>query len=182
MSSQDQELWSKLTIRSFDPVGDLDDFMVWASDERVPKYCFWDAVKSKEEAVEYINQNVINHPYYKVICLNNRAIGVISLQFNGGNDRCRCGVGYALGSRYWGKGIAAWAVKTLVSTTFEERPELERIEAFVDVENIGSMKVLEKVGFTREGVLRKYFIVKRRTRDMVLFSFLRTDIPQRGRG
>ncbi|XP_074319109.1 uncharacterized protein LOC141656076 [Silene latifolia] len=177
MSSQYQELCSKLTIRSFDPVGDLDDFMVWASDERVPIFCSWDAFKSKEEAIEYINQKLITHPYFKVICLNNRAIGAILLNFNQGNDRCRCEVGYVLGSQYWGKGIATWAVKTLVSTTFEERPELERIEAFVDVENVGSMKVLEKVGFAREGVLRKYFIIKGRVRDFVLFSFLRTDLP-----
>ncbi|XP_074319110.1 uncharacterized protein LOC141656077 [Silene latifolia] len=175
MSSKDQEFYSKLSLRPFDPVTDVDDFMVWASDDRVTQFCSWDSYTAKEQAIEYITKNVVNHSYYKVICLNNRAIGAISVILNEGNDKCRGELGYVLGSQFWGKGIATWAVKMVVSTIFEERPELERVEALVDVENVGSQKVLEKVGFVREGVLRKYVVQKGRTRDMVMFSFLRTD-------
>ncbi|GKV31342.1 hypothetical protein SLEP1_g40038 [Rubroshorea leprosula] len=51
---------------------------------------------------------------------------------------------------------------------FEKNPEFggfEELEALVDVENIGSQGVLEKARFTRERVLRKYYMLKGRTRE-----------------
>jgi RimJ/RimL family protein N-acetyltransferase len=41
--------------------------------------------------------------------------------------------------------------------------------------NKASQRVLEKVGFLREGVLRKYTFVKGTVKDLVVFSFLSTD-------
>ncbi|KAL4633587.1 hypothetical protein ACB092_04G132700 [Castanea dentata] len=49
------------------------------------------------------------------------------------------------------------------------------LEAIVDAENVGSQRVLEKVGFQREGVLRMYMILKGKTRDLVMFSLLSSD-------
>ena len=80
-----------------------------------------------------------------------------------------------MASQYWGKGIGTKAVKLVVNTIFKEWPLLERLEALVDVQNVGSQRVLEKAGFSREGVLRKYFILKGKTRDMVMFSVLSSD-------
>ncbi|KAK9671259.1 hypothetical protein RND81_12G017500 [Saponaria officinalis] len=177
MSSKDPQLCSKLSIRPINSAIDAEDFFVWASDDLVTRFCTWDSYKSKEQAIEYINNNAMKHPYFKVICLNNKAIGAISLTLNDGNDKCRGELGYVLAREYWGRGIATWAVEAVVSTVFEERSELERVEALVDVENIGSQKVLEKVGFVKEGVLRKYCILKGKIRDMTMFSFLRKDKP-----
>ncbi|KAL9232671.1 hypothetical protein vseg_007753 [Gypsophila vaccaria] len=173
MSSNDQQLFSKLSIRQINVATDVDDFMVWASDDMVTKFCSFDSYKSKEQAIEYINNIAMKHPYFKVICLSNKAIGTISVTLNVGNDKCRGELGYLLAREYWGRGIATWAVQAVLSTIFEEREGLERVEALVDVENVGSQKVLEKVGFVKEGVLRKFCIQKGKTRDMVMFSFLR---------
>jgi len=52
---------------------------------------------------------------------------------------------------------------------------LERLEALVDVDNVRSQRVLEKVGFQKEGVLRKYVYFKGKSRDMIMFSLLSTD-------
>ncbi|PQM33628.1 putative ribosomal-protein-alanine acetyltransferase [Prunus yedoensis var. nudiflora] len=111
----------------------------------------------------------------RAICLDNRPIGAILVTLNSGGDRCRGELGYVLGSKYWGKGIATQAVKLVADTIFKEWTHLERLEAFVDVDNVGSQRVLEKSGFLREGVLRKFFILKGRTRDMVIFSLLSTE-------
>ncbi|CAN1129167.1 hypothetical protein LINPERPRIM_LOCUS17282 [Linum perenne] len=59
---------------------------------------------------------------------------------------------------------------------FEERPELERLEAMVDVENVGAQRFLEKAGFMKEGVLRKFMVLKGMSRDMVMFSLLSTEV------
>ncbi|XP_057547614.1 uncharacterized protein LOC130826093 [Amaranthus tricolor] len=167
---------STLSIRQLDPDTDVDDLMVWASDDEVTKFCSWDTYTCRDQAIEYINNFVLNHPYYRVVCLNNKAIGAISVTSNKGRDKCRGEMGYVLASQYWGRGIATKAVKMVVSTIFEEQPELERVEALVDVDNKGSQKVLEKVGFLKEGVLKKYCIQKGKICDMVMFSLLSSDV------
>ena len=102
-------------------------------------------------------------------------MGAILFTPGTGNDSCKGELGYVLASEQWGKGVMTKAVKLAVKSVFEEMERLERVEALVDVENKGSLKVLEKVGFLKEGVLRKYFVLKGRTRDMVMFRFLSTD-------
>ncbi|KAL5195096.1 putative ribosomal-protein-alanine acetyltransferase [Glycine soja] len=71
--------------------------------------------------------------------------------------------------------IATHAVKQVVKAAFSEFPHLERLQALVDVENVASQRVLEKAGFQREGVLRKYVVIKGKSRDMITFSVLPND-------
>jgi RimJ/RimL family protein N-acetyltransferase len=169
--------FTEITLRPLD-LSDIDHFMVWASDDKVTRFCSWDSYTRKEEGIDFIKSKVSPHPWFRAICLDNRPIGAISVAENSGiNDKCRGELGYVLGAKYWGKGIATRAVKLVANTIFSEWPHLERLEALVDVENVGSQRVLEKAGFQREGVLRKYITLKGKTRDMVMFSLLSTD-PQ----
>ncbi|CAN1129182.1 Uncharacterized N-acetyltransferase p20 [Linum perenne] len=135
--------------------------MVWTTDDKVARFCTWEPYTSKEDGLNYIKNTVIPHPWFKAICIN---------------DACRGELGYVLASGYWGKGIATTAVKMVTEVIFEERPEMERLEALVDVENVGSQRVLEKAGFVKEGVLRKFVVLKGRSRDMVMFSLLSTEV------
>ncbi|KAB1214306.1 putative N-acetyltransferase p20 [Morella rubra] len=164
----------EISLRHLD-LSDIDHFMVWASDEKVTRFCTWEPYTSKEDGINHIKDKVIPHPWFRAICLDNRPIGAISVTANSGNDKCRGELGYVLGYKYWGKGIATRAVKLAANTIFSEWPHLERLEALVDVENVGSQRVLEKAGFQREGVLRKYLILKGKTRDMVMFSLVSSD-------
>ncbi|KAL5782643.1 hypothetical protein ACOSP7_007672 [Xanthoceras sorbifolium] len=166
--------FSDVSLRPLD-LSDIDDFMVWATDDKVTRFCTWEPYTSKEEGLNYIKNTVLPHPWFKAICLDNRPIGAISVTQNHGSDRCRSELGYVLAYKYWGKGIATRAVKMVAETIFDEWPHLERLEALVDVENLGSQKVLQKAGFMKEGVLRKYFIQKGEARDIVMFSILSTD-------
>lgn len=63
-------------------------------------------------------------------------------------------LGYWLGRPYWGKGIMTEVVKKL-SDHLLANTDLVRLEAHVFAHNFPSMKVLEKAGFKREGILRK---------------------------
>ncbi|KAF8392397.1 hypothetical protein HHK36_022739 [Tetracentron sinense] len=172
--NEKEEEFSDISLRPLD-LSDVDDFMVWATDDRVSRFCRWNTYTSKEDAVNYIKNTVIPHPWFKAICIKNRPIGAISVIPNSGEDSCRGEIGYLVASKYWGQGIATKAVKMVASTIFSEWPNLERLEALVDVENPGSQRVLEKAGFQKEGVLRKYCIQKGSTRDMVVLSLLSTD-------
>ncbi|KAK4587341.1 hypothetical protein RGQ29_024163 [Quercus rubra] len=174
MEGGGNEFTGEITLRPLE-LSDIDDFMVWATDEKVTRFCSWEPYTNKEDAINFINTKVIPHPWFRAICLNGQPIGAISVTKNSGNDKCRGELGYVLGSNYWGRGIATKAVKQVANTIFVEWPHLERLEAIVDVENPGSQRVLEKAGFQREGILRKYMLLKGKTRDLVMFSLLSSD-------
>ncbi|KAI4368360.1 hypothetical protein MLD38_016926 [Melastoma candidum] len=166
---------SVITLRPLE-VSDVDHFMAWAADPRVVRYCSWEPYQSREDAIRYIENKVSLHPYYRAICVGGRPVGSISVTRNQGKDTLRGELGYALAYEYWGRGIATEAVKMATQEAFKERKgELERVEALVDVENPASRRVLEKAGFVREGVLRKYWKRKGKTRDVVMFSRLFND-------
>ncbi|CAH9080817.1 unnamed protein product [Cuscuta europaea] len=163
------------TLRPMDLSDAEEYYLECLSDEKVSKFCSWDTFGSKESVEHYICNNVLTHQWFRAICVDGKVAGSISvLQFTG-DDRCRAEIGYVLGSKYWGKGIGTKAVKMAAALVFVEWPELERLEALVDIDNSGSQRVLEKVGFKREGVLRRYYLLKGKPRDAVVFSLISTD-------
>ncbi|XP_073287094.1 uncharacterized protein [Primulina huaijiensis] len=164
----------RMTLRPFD-LSDVDDFLKWASDDKVTHYLRWDTITSREEALRYIKEVAISHPWRQSICIDNRSIGYVSIKPESGSDRHRAHVGFAIGYEYWGQGIMTEAMRMAIPCAFEKFPFLVRLEALVEEENIGSQRVLEKVGFTREGFLRKYGFNKGEIRDMFVYSFLSAD-------
>ncbi|KAJ8765829.1 hypothetical protein K2173_015745 [Erythroxylum novogranatense] len=165
---------SRISLRPF-KLSDVDDFLKWASDDKVTRYLRWNSITSREEALTYIEKVAIPHPWRRSICLDDHSIGYVSIFPEAGEDRCRAHVGYALATDYWGQGIVTAALKMAVSRVFQDLPDLVRLEALVEVENKGSQRVLEKVGFSKEGLLRKYGYCKGEIRDMFAYSFLSTD-------
>ncbi|XP_009408784.2 uncharacterized protein LOC103991148 [Musa acuminata AAA Group] len=172
--AEEREREREITLRRFD-LSDLDDYMVWASDDRVTAFCRWDSYTDKEDLRRYMRETVLPHPWFRAICLGGRPIGALSVDLGVGCDRCKGELGYVLATAHWGRGYATAAVKMAVRSVFQEVEGLERVEALVDVDNKGSQRVLEKAGFVREGVLRKSMVSKGRTRDLVMFSFISTD-------
>ena len=67
----------------------------------------------------------------------------------------RATIGYNLAYAHWGHGLATEAVRALVGLGFTQL-NLNRIEATTNLDNTGSMRLLAKVGFTEEGILRDY--------------------------
>ena len=88
-------------------------------------------------------------------------------------------IGYALTSEMQQRGVMPVALTQLLAELFGHT-RLERIEARCAVANVSSQKVLERSGFTREGLLRGYFELGGRRVDNVLYAILRTDFFGRG--
>ena len=165
----------EITLRPYQ-LSDVDVFMEWACDDEVIRSSRLRHYSSKEDAMNYLKEEAIPHPWYRAICFDGRPIGFISVRPGSSGGRCRGIISYALGSKYWGRGLATLAVKMAVSRAFQEFPDVERIEGTVDVNNKASQRVLEKAGFLKEGVLRKYlFINGGRTIDVAMYSLLSTD-------
>jgi len=83
-------------------------------------------------------------------------------------------VGYALSSRYQNQGVMTEALEQMLADLFSNTA-LERLEARCAVGNTASQRVLEKVGFSREGRLRRYFKLRGRRVDNYLYAILRED-------
>lgn len=83
-------------------------------------------------------------------------------------------VWYKIDSKYWGKGYATEALTMLLDFGFNVL-KLHRIEAGCAVENIASIKVLEKVGMTREGMKRKKLPIRGDWKDNYFYAILDED-------
>ncbi|XP_061338293.1 uncharacterized protein LOC133285135 [Gastrolobium bilobum] len=164
---------SRISIRPF-KLSDVDDVLLWAGDDRVTKNARMETCGSRVEALAFIRDEYI-HPLGRSICLDDMSIGIVWVLPWRGDDRYKADLGYALGFNYWGHGIATTALKIVLSQVFQEFPHLRRLQAFTLVENKASQRVLEKVGFHREGLLRMFFNFKGKLDDLFVFSFLSTD-------
>jgi RimJ/RimL family protein N-acetyltransferase len=86
-------------------------------------------------------------------------------------------LGYEIARAHWGQGLMPEALAAAIRHGFE-RLSLHRIDAFVAPNNARSARVLQKLGFTNEGVLRDYGLWKGRFWDLCLYSLLRSDEPK----
>ena len=86
-------------------------------------------------------------------------------------------IGYELAPEYWGKGIMHEALSSMIQVCFQhEFPiQLNRISATTHLNNLASVRVLKKLGFIEEGVLREYGYWKGEYQTVRLFSLLKRD-------
>ena len=83
-------------------------------------------------------------------------------------------IGYSLLPKERGKGYGTEATQLMVDYLFLSK-ETMRIQAQTDPRNVASHKVLEKVGFKKEGTLRKSFFMRGEWRDAYVYSILREE-------
>ena len=100
-------------------------------------------------------------------------VGLVALDIGKSNYRT-AEVWYKLHSTYWGEGYATEALTRLLSFGFNDL-NLHRIEAGCAVENIASVRVLEKVGMTREGMKRKKLPIRGEWKDNYFYGMLEED-------
>ncbi|KAL1355521.1 hypothetical protein AAHE18_05G119600 [Arachis hypogaea] len=148
-------------------LSDVDDLMVWTADEKVTKFCTWKTYSSKDQGIDFIQNGACEFLWGRAICLNDHAIGFISMTSSSASDKLR---------EKSSRGIMTFVVKQVKKVALREFSHLERLEALVDAENVGSQRVLEKAGFQKEGVLRKYLFRKGKSRDTIIFCVLSTDL------
>ena len=91
-------------------------------------------------------------------------------------DRSNCSaeISYCLKSGLWGQGIMTEALDTMLKFGFEDYG-LNRIVAKVMKDNAGSIKVLQKLGFVQEGILRDSLYKNGQYHDLMIFSILKSE-------
>lgn len=84
-----------------------------------------------------------------------------------------CELDWKIGSAFQGKGLATEASRAVIRYLAGEHPGFHRIQAKCCVENLASERVMQKLGMTREGILRGYFLdYKKQWQDVALYSLL----------
>jgi len=95
----------------------------------------------------------------------------------------RAELGYVLARRYWGAGYMLEALQALIGFAFAQMG-LRRLEAEIDPRNVASARLLRRLGFVREGVLRQRSSTKGEITDSGLYGLLSAEwppaLPKRG--
>ena len=81
---------------------------------------------------------------------------------------------FELAQAHWGKGLMRQAVAAVLHWTFQQ-DRVDRVQAFVRVDNPLSERLLERNGFVREGCLKSFRVCRGQPHDFYIYGLLRSD-------
>jgi len=150
-----------------------------AADPEVMRYMDWEMPTSDTETrkhLEEAEQRWIDKTEFQWI-IEDRASGVLVGTISIRPKGHAADFGFFLARAHWHKGYASEAGQ-LVMNWLKEQPEVLRIWATADAENVRSQRVLERLGLRREGVLRMATYrpnLGSEPRDTVLYAWCARD-------
>jgi ribosomal-protein-alanine N-acetyltransferase len=158
---------------------DARDIFAYARDPQMMPFVFWEAHRSLDDTREFLERTLKGYadgvpPTWGIQHLKHGVIIGACAYHEVSFQNARAEIGYALARKHWGRGLMTEAVRAMLDYGFSTL-QLNRIEARCDVENIGSWRVMEKVGMKFEGVLRQNIILHGRPRDAKMYAILRED-------
>lgn len=134
-------------------------FAAYASDPEVTRYLLWRYYTEVEPLREFLRaaarrwetDEAGHHAW--MLCLHgtDAPIGSIGVTL----DEHGAMIGFVLGRAHWGRGLMTEAARYVAAWALAQ-PSLWRVWAFCDLENLASIRVLEKAGMAREGLLRRW--------------------------
>ena len=179
LNERDELRTERLLLRPFE-FGDVDDVASYASDPEVGRYLPLPQPYTRDDAVEFIARQALaewsTRPTFAIV-LDGHAVGSVSLRVNAPNDIAE--MGYLLGKAQWGRGLIPEACRAVMDWGFE-RYGLHKVWAYADLRNRRSWRVMEKLGMTREGVLRDNEKLRDEYTDDVYYGILRDEWERLG--
>jgi [ribosomal protein S5]-alanine N-acetyltransferase len=156
-------------------VADVPALFELGSDPEVTRFFSWGPYTSMIEPAAYIaglpaERESGERLDFLIVDPGQRAIGVTGLTELSARDR-RAVVGTWLGRRHWGTG-ANRESKALIAHLAFRVLGLERLGAYTDLDNPRSQRALTKLGFQREGVLRRWHRHGSEVHDVLVYSLL----------
>lgn len=150
----------RLILRPFKEGDAKDMFKNYTNSELVTEFLTWKPHGELKNTENYLKFVVLpeyskNNTYRWAVVLKeiNEVIGVIDV-VRSKETHFKAELGWVIGDKFWGRGIMPEAGKIVLKYLFEEG--YKRIEAVHDVRNGKSGRVMEKIGMTYEGRLKKY--------------------------
>ena len=155
-------------------------FAIW-SDEQAMRYFSFPTMTRLEQATERVARllKTTAEGVAFVCVVELRATGEVlgNCDLFRADEQCRrAEIGFSLRPKYWGSGFMTEAASAVVEHAFGAL-NLRRLEADIDPRNIASAKLLERLGFVREGLLRERWVVGGEVSDSALYGLLDRDRP-----
>ncbi|WP_406242535.1 GNAT family N-acetyltransferase [Tissierella carlieri] len=182
MSSFEKVETNRLILREFIEA-DIQGVYQYASDPDVSKYEPWgpNSLKQTEEfvriCIEYQHQkDRVDFELAVIEKSSNKLIGACGIHISDKGNR-EGWIGYVINKLYWRKGYGTEIAEKLLDIGFNEF-KLHRIYATCHPNNLGSEKVLQKIGMKKEGCLRKNMWCKDSWRDSLLYAILEDEYNQ----
>ena len=128
---------------------------------------------TRRAGIEYLNYVRSTNPALAfALEFGGEAIGGIGFKQGSDISRLSIEMGYWLGEPFWGRGLTTRAVTAASDWAFGNY-KVVRIFATTFAHNVASMRVLEKAGFEREGILRRSAIKNGEILDQVMYAKVR---------
>ena len=108
-------------------------------------------------------------PTVWAIEVHGEAAGGIGIELHSDVERVSAEIGYWLGEDLWGRGIATEALRAVTAEAFT-RYDITRLYAVPFADHPASVRVLEKAGYVREGLMRRSAIKEGKIRDQFLYA------------
>ncbi|MGE4192057.1 MAG: GNAT family N-acetyltransferase [Pseudodesulfovibrio sp.] len=165
--------WRNADIPLIPPLADTRDIS-WNTSFRFPSP--YDE-KAAQRMVEWSRDGAGVNVWQFALVAGGELAGGIGTTRNSDVETHTANVGYWLGTRFWGKGLASEALAELVRYMHEET-DVEQLTATCFGWNPGSRRVLEKCGFSLEGVRKGVVRKWGRTTDLWIYGqVLKTERP-----
>lgn len=171
---------NRLILRQFKITDAQAVFENYASSDDVTKYTTWETYHDIDAVRNYLSSLIESYKDGKTfnwaieLKNENKVIGSIGAKKLDENVS-KIEVGYCIGEKWWNQGIATEALKEIIRFLFEE-VGLNRIEAYHDVRNLASGRVMQKCGMKCEGILRQFYPFNGGVSDVYIYSILKDDM------
>ena len=156
--------------------GDADDLYSYANDEEWSRYISPPFPYLRDYAEKFVEERINGHSNQWAgwsIEYGNRMVGSIDLILDAANQSAE--IAYSISRQLWKKGFMTEALAVTISAAFEVNPPLNRLFVRIDTRNANSIRVVERLGFQREGVLRQNRYHKGQFVDDIILAKLRHD-------
>lgn len=175
MPTIDRIVTARLVIRPV-TADDLVDLLEINGDDQVTRFLPFATWQGPEDGIAWLKRMDAlsdagtGQQLVIVRSTDNKVIGTTLLfRYDAGSARIE--LGYVIGSAHWRQGYAAEALTAVCEHAFGNM-SIRRIEAEVDPRNAASNAVMQSLGFTREGLLRKRWITKGNPTDTYIYGCL----------
>ena len=164
---------ARLLLRQPRP-DDVDAYLAIESD---PDYLFYGSRQSVDrEGMERGLARIIAAPWHQhpefAVVFRGQVVGRVVLTVD--RENATAALGYGVARTCWGLGIATEAARAGMDYSFQTFV-LEKVWARVDPRNVGSVRVLEKLGMQREGLLRSQIVRRGERVDRAYYGILRAE-------
>jgi ribosomal-protein-serine acetyltransferase len=166
--------------------GDAEELhaLIDANRAHLARWLVWAEPQTLAQTREFLaraqRQRAANDGFQAAIIAGGRIVGMVGFHGIDWSNRATS-VGYWLDRAAQGTGTMTEAVGAMVDHAFAAWG-LNRVEIRLDVENVRSRALVERLGFTREGVLRQALWVAGEFRDDAVYAMLAADWRRRAAG